>query len=225
MTFPSEKYGKSYWDEGIGSNYGGKNPAYTLENYMPNRQKLANKIISKVGLVKASLSIGCGRGFLPLAFKRFGIDAYGLDISEYAIETAPTQIKDKLFLGDISDNYYMMNEFPISSFDLVTAIDVLEHIKVPQLYNAIYHTIRLSKRHILINMPVKSVDDEPDESETSTDSTHVSIYTPLWWITTFLKIGTPLTLELRDVNVTKDDKSHLMFARFEKLGIKRTGHL
>lgn len=213
----NEKYGKLYWDEGKGSNYGGDSPEYNVANYLPAKVQVASKVIQMIGIPKNSMSVGCGRGFQVMAFRQLGIDAKGLDKSEYAVETAPEEIKEHLTVVDLSDNVQMMKMVG-GQYELVTAFDVLEHIKVPGLYNAIMNTIRLSNRFVMINIPVKNITDEPDESETSTDSTHVSIYRPDWWINQFLQIGTPYRLELRHVSINHTEHTYTMFALFEKYG-------
>lgn len=209
-------YDKDYWENGRGSNYGGENPAYTLENYLPQKQRIANKIISLIGIPKTAICFGAGRGFQMIPLKHMGVDAYGIDKSKYAVDTAPEDVKDKLFHGDVSDNAYMMGEFHINQFELVTCFDVLEHIPVPELYSAILHAIRLSSNFVMINMPLKNIDDDPDESSFSTDVTHVSIYSPSWWITQFLKIGRPFQLELRRVEIIHNKETYSMFAVFQK---------
>jgi len=216
MRFTSKDFGKDYFDNGLGSNYGGKNSMeYNKRNYLPAKRELVNNIVKRIGIPKNVCCLGCGRGFLPLAFKYIGSDAFGIDISDYAIETAPKEIKDKLVVGDCSDNAFMM-KIPALTYELVTGFDVLEHIKVPYLYNTILHAIRISKRWFMVNVPVKNIDNEPDESKTSTDSTHVSIYSPAWWITKICEIGKPFNLELREVQVVHTEETYNMFAIFER---------
>lgn len=217
MSFKSEDYDREYWDSGKGSNYGSEGTApYTEEYYLPAKREVALQIIQMLGIPDSIMCFGAGRGFQVLAFKQLGIDAYGIDISEYAIETAPASIKNRLGLGDISDNAFMMENFGTKSYQIITCFDVLEHIKVPELYNAILHAARMASQYVILNVPVKDTDDEPDESKTSTDKTHVSIYTPTWWLSTFAKIGRPFKLELQSCKVVHNDQTHSLFAIFVK---------
>lgn len=211
------EFNKEYFDNGLGSNYGGDSAEYTLENYLPQKRAVANKIISLIGIPKTVMCLGAGRGFQMIAFKYLGIDVSGVDISEYAVETSPEELKGKLVVGDISDNKYMAT-YPVGTYELVTGLDVLEHIPVPKLYNAILHSIRISSNYVMINIPIKNTDDEPDESATSTDATHVSIYSPSWWIAKYLQIGKPFNLELRRVEIHHDEETYQMFAIFQKHG-------
>ncbi|MDP3792318.1 MAG: class I SAM-dependent methyltransferase [bacterium] len=74
------------------------------------------------------LDYGCGSGFIVGQLQARGYDAYGTDISREAIEYGASQgIK----------NLYSTNEikvdFPDESFDLILAMDVVEHIKEDEL--------------------------------------------------------------------------------------------
>lgn len=217
MSFKSEDYDKAYWERGEGSNYGSEGMApYTEEHYLPAKREVALQIIQLLGIPDSIMCFGAGRGFQVLAFKQLRVDAHGIDISEYAIETAPASIKNRLILGDISDNAFMMKHFGLNSYKVVTCFDVLEHIRVPELYNVILHAARMAEHYVILNVPVKDTDDEPDESKTSTDKTHVSIYTPTWWLSKFAEMGHPFKLELQSCKVIHNDQTHSLFAFFVK---------
>ena len=51
-------------------------------------KSVAKRIVKEYNLKKGSkvLDVGCGKGFLVKDLINLGIDAYGLDISEYAIK-------------------------------------------------------------------------------------------------------------------------------------------
>lgn len=85
-------------------------------------KKYSNKNISKMMQI---LGLGCGTGVLEEEFeKRFNLKAYGIDISKKAIDYCKKRglKRVKVFKGK-------KIPFKNDSFDLVTAIDVLEHIK------------------------------------------------------------------------------------------------
>ena len=85
---------------------------------------MAQRIVKHCG-IKAGhrvLDLGCARGYLVKALRHLGVDAHGIDISEWAIENADPETKPYLSLGIIAE------VFQKEEFDWVIAKDVLEHI-------------------------------------------------------------------------------------------------
>lgn len=93
---------------------------------------------------KNCLDVGCGVGRMVLWLRRFGVDAYGVDISKYAIQLADKSIKPYLKIGDITNLPYKNNQF-----DAVITYDILERIERSKLRKAIEETIRVSRKLIL----------------------------------------------------------------------------
>ena len=69
------------------------------------------------------LDVGCGGGDLTRRMQHRGYDTKGVDISQYAIENAAADMKDRLVLADISQKPDVGGPF-----DIVMATDLLEHI-------------------------------------------------------------------------------------------------
>ena len=62
---------------------------------------IAYKAIQKFNLVgKKVLDVGCAKGFLVEDLRSFGVDAYGIDISQYAIDCASEAVKPYLTVAD-----------------------------------------------------------------------------------------------------------------------------
>ena len=76
------------------------------------------------------LDAGCAMGFLVEALRDRGVDAWGIDISHYAIQSVRSDIKP--YCQEMS-----MLDYPSGRpFDVVTCIELLEHIpadKLPQM--------------------------------------------------------------------------------------------
>jgi len=93
-----------------------------------NLRKLVVAAISAPGKV---LDIGCGTGHLTLALLEKGLDVVATDILKEMTEYTRSVTKDRGY--DIRTGIIgaegIANSFPVSSFDYVTLIDVLEHIK------------------------------------------------------------------------------------------------
>lgn len=121
---------------------------------------------------KNCLDVGCGTGRLVYWLRRFGIKAYGVDVSSYALEVADREIKPYVKFGSITDIPYKNN-----GFDLVVTFDVLEHLERSQLQKSIKETIRVSKKWILHKVYTKenhwiSLSHEHDHSHRSVMSEH-----------------------------------------------------
>ena len=70
---------------------------------------------------RSSLDAGCAMGFLVEQLYIRGVDAYGVDISEYAISKVPEPVADRCRVASLVE--------PIDgTYDLVSCIEVLEHM-------------------------------------------------------------------------------------------------
>lgn len=67
------------------------------------------------------LDAGCAWGFLVEGLRGMGIQAFGVDISEYGIAQAHLSIAKFVRVGDIT-------ELPDRRFDVIACIEVLEHL-------------------------------------------------------------------------------------------------
>lgn len=94
------------------------------------------------------LEIGCGTGGNIKILKKYGRFVVGLDVSEKALDFCRNKNFDKLILGDIE--YTNLNN---NFFDIVLALDVLEHIENDK--KAIQNIYRILKQGgvFLITVP------------------------------------------------------------------------
>lgn len=93
---------------------------------------------------KNCLDIGCGTGGLVKQLRKLGIDAYGVELSNYALEAADQEVKPFLKQGDIINLPYEEGQF-----DLVLSFDVFEHVGRSKIKRAIEESVRVSKKYIL----------------------------------------------------------------------------
>ena len=130
----SRKYGKEYFDGSREYGYGG----YKYDGrWIP----VAKDMIKHFNLKEKSkvLDIGCAKGFLVKDLVDLGIDAYGLDISEYAINNSPIDIKHRLRLGSAEKLPFLDNEF-----DAVISINTLHNLNRDLCKQAIKEMQRVS---------------------------------------------------------------------------------
>ena len=87
------------------------------------------------------LDLGCGRGPYTYFWNWFVNDIKGIDISEWAVNNS--FIPDKISVGDITDELMFTSEW-----DLITAIDVLEHLDNEQLDKALKNMSKVGKKFL-----------------------------------------------------------------------------
>ena len=114
------------------------------------------------------LDIGCAVGYIVKRLREKGVDAWGVDISQYAIDNAPDTVKPYLKLAS-ADKL----PFGDKEFDLVFSSSVFEHMPSELVMKAISEAIRVAKRGIIAVTP----GDDPHFDE---DATHKTKQ-PLWW--------------------------------------------
>ena len=130
----SREYGKDYFDGSRDVGYGG----YRYDGrWVP----VARDVIGHFGLNAGDrvFDIGCAKGFLVKDLLTEGIDAYGLDISEYALLTCEPEVVGRLHLGTAQHL-----PFPDKSFDVVLSINTLHNLEKPELIIALQEIERLS---------------------------------------------------------------------------------
>ena len=133
----AKRFGEDYWDGDRKYGYGGF-------RYDGRWAPVARDLIEHYGLTNASrvLDVGCGKGFLLYEMKQIldGLDARGLDISEYALRHAKEEIKPCLTLGKAQELPY-----DDDSFDLVVSITTLHNLHIHDLEKAVQEIERVKK--------------------------------------------------------------------------------
>jgi len=117
------------------------------------------------------LDAGCAKGFLVAALRERGVDAVGFDLSEVAVEGAPEAAKGHVRVGSLTE--------PIEGrYDLITCIEVIEHLDPADAARAVANLSGASDRVLLSSTPADR--DEP---------THVNIQPPERWSQLFAGNG------------------------------------
>jgi SAM-dependent methyltransferase len=89
--------------------------------------------------VNTILDVGCSAGSFVDHATRLGFDCNGVDVSRYALKTCVQGAKGRLRYTDIS------RDEPSGKYDMVTAMDLMEHIYQKDLNKAISYMINSIK--------------------------------------------------------------------------------
>lgn len=102
-------------------------------------EKLVEEFVPDVSSARV-LDVGSGTGFYLDRWQRAGAkEVVGLDLTEAAVANLATRFPDlEIHLGDISHG---ATELPASSFDVVSAFDVLFHIVDDDLFSSALRNI------------------------------------------------------------------------------------
>jgi len=115
------------------------------------------------------LDVGCAMGFLVEALRQRGVEAFGVDISEYAIQNVHPDIQPYCWLGSVTDT------FP-QRYDLIVCVEVLEHLLPREAEQAVENLCRHSDDVLFSSTPL-------DYKE----ATHVNVQPPEYWAELFAR--------------------------------------
>lgn len=119
---------------------------------------------------KTALDIGCGVGHRVLTLNELGVDAYGCDISQWAVDNSHKKVSYKIIQLDISKE-----SWENGSFDLVIAYDILEHLTEQELETALKNIKESTNKHILFSIPFLG------DPNLEADKTHKIKESREWW--------------------------------------------
>ena len=109
------------------------------------------------------LDAGCAMGFLVEALRERGVEAWGIDVSEYAISQVDESVKEFCEVASLAE--------PLPRhYDLIVSIEVLEHIPPTETSAAIANLCAATDRLLLSTSP-----DDYGEA------THLNVQPPEAW--------------------------------------------
>ena len=139
----AKQWSYDYWD-------GDRKICYGGYRYMEGRwEKLARAMVNQYNIKPGDkiLDVGCGKAFLLYDFTKVvtDLDLHGIDVSNYAIENAKEEIKDRLQVGNATSLPY-----PDNYFDFVFSITTLHNLHCYDLEKAIKEIERVTKKNSYI---------------------------------------------------------------------------
>ncbi len=157
-------YNEEYYQNYNGDDYGRN------DKWLSFFGNIADNIVEKIQ-PKTVLDIGCAYGLLVESLRDRNCEAFGIDVSDYALSKAREDIVKYLSVETILR--------PLDKkFDLIVTIEVIEHIKEDDCETAIRNMCAAADSVLLATTP-----DDFD------DPTHFNVQPPVYWVRQFAKFG------------------------------------
>lgn len=158
-------YDAYYYSHGCGDR-----PYQRDEAWLAFFDNMAARIIRDIHPATV-LDVGCAMGLLVEGFRRQGVQAFGMDISLYALGQLHSEVKPYCWQGSITD--------PLPhKYDLVTCIEILEHLPPAEVEKAIGNLCAASDDILFSSTPF-------DYKE----ATHDNVQPPSYWAYQFARFG------------------------------------
>ena len=93
-----------------------------------------------------ALDLGCGPGALMHLLWELGVDVEGIDFAESSKQLATPEVRDRITVGVVTDQTLK----PAGAYDLVICREVLEHLTVLQVKQAVANMVRLTSKFIYV---------------------------------------------------------------------------
>jgi SAM-dependent methyltransferase len=133
-------YDERYFEGGDKSNYGGYSEA---SSPFALHADTIERLLAHYSLHGPVLDVGCAKGYLVWELRRRGVDAWGVDWSEYAVARADDDVRPYLSHASATSLPY-----PDQHFAAVVSFDVLEHLDRPTAELALKECARVSERQL-----------------------------------------------------------------------------
>jgi 2-polyprenyl-3-methyl-5-hydroxy-6-metoxy-1,4-benzoquinol methylase len=141
----AQKFGKEFFDGDRSHGYGGFNyhPRF-WEPVVPDFQAHWN-----LGAGDKLLDVGCAKGFMMYDLMRLipGLEAYGVDVSQYAIENAKEEVRERCQVASAIEL-----PFDDDSMDVVISITTVHNLEGDDLIKALQEIERVSRRGSFITV-------------------------------------------------------------------------
>jgi SAM-dependent methyltransferase len=159
-------YGASYYQH----YWGGGGPYERNERWLEFFGRVAEGIVKDLH-PSTVLDAGCAMGFLVEELVKRGIDAHGIDVSEYAVSQVHESIRDRCRVQSLTE--------PLDSrYDLITCIEVIEHIPPQDADRALANLCAATDRLLLSSTP-----------QDFGEPTHVNVQPPEDWSAALARYG------------------------------------
>jgi cyclopropane fatty-acyl-phospholipid synthase-like methyltransferase len=132
----AQQFGEEYFDGTREQGYGG----YRYDGrWLPIAEDIVRHFALKAG--DRILDVGCGKGFLVKDLMKVcaGLEAFGIDISEYAVMNCEPEVVGRLHVGNA-----IRLPFPDQSFNAVVSINTIHNLERTGCVQALREMQRLA---------------------------------------------------------------------------------
>jgi hypothetical protein len=159
-------YGAEYYGHYAAEGVSYERNAFWLDFF----RKIADRLIEDFH-PKTALDAGCAIGLLVEALRDRGVEAEGVDFSEFAVNHSREDIRQYLTVGSITE--------PLTKrYDLITCFEVVEHMPRQDADRAIASLCSFTDEIILTSTPMHF-----------RDPTHTNIHPQEYWTERFARQG------------------------------------
>src|SRR5512146_3038543 len=210
----SSAYGAEYFEHSCGLPYKRSEP-----HWLHFFGRIADEIVAQLA-PRRVLDAGCAKGFLVEALRDRGVEAFGVDLSPYAISEVREDIRPFCWVADIAEPLTPApgrSAAPAGAgegYDLITCIEVLEHLPEQMGLAAI--------RNLAARTEIILFSSTPSDFA---ERTHVNVRPVSWWLRAFRDAGfapdprldasfvAPHAMLLRKAGTPPSDEFLELFAR------------
>jgi len=153
-----------YYAHGCGEPYG------RSEAWLAMFNAIAGRIQQEIGPASV-MDAGCAMGLLVEALRQRGVEAYGMDISEYSIGRVHPDIQPYCQVGSVTEPFEQ-------GYDLIVSIEVLEHMSAPESEKTVENFCQHTDDVLFSSTPF-------DYKE----ATHFNVQPPEYWAELFARHG------------------------------------
>ena len=161
--YDEDYYGTSYDQGGV---------PYRREEkvWVDLMERVAASIVRTLRPVTA-LDVGCAIGMLVEALRDRGVDARGFDVSSWAIGQVPAHLQPYCWVGSVTEEIE-------GDFDLITCVEVLEHLPPSLAEEAVGNLCRHGRAVLFSSTP-----------DDFAEPTHLNVEPSGYWANLFLRHG------------------------------------
>lgn len=176
----AKNFGQEYWDGDRQYGYGGY-------RYDGRWRAVARDLIEHFGLKPGMrvLDVGCGKGFLvkDLMLECPGLEAFGLDISRYALMHCEKEVIGRLHLGSAEDL-----PFPDGAFDCLLSLNTIHNFNRARAIVAMREIQRLSGGRAFVQVDSYRTPEQKEIFESWVLTAEFHDY-PAGWVKLFEEAG------------------------------------
>lgn len=178
--FTNDDYAEGYWERGDGSNYHnyGDDPGWG-----PITKLMTTLVGDRLTIVEAAAA----KGWFIRRARVWGHNAWGFDLSDYAIGQAPVEVRRFLRVHDAIDEW----PYPDAFADIVCAWEFFEHIHDENIPAVLDQMLRVVKPggQLWLKTGIVVPDDHDFAGQEDHDHTHVAVHDREWWESLFASAG------------------------------------